>query len=252
MHHFCGSQYWKSAVFALGKMIFSGAHSIVTPYNRSECLQIHILSFFKGFSKAKIWCFNWFWCKKVCFESLNFDQITDLEAFGSVVGGHNWMRFFALGNWHHLENVPAPRTPPFAFSQNFDEILMKFWWNFDEICVGSFSAVSTNFWVLLSIPSTGGRDLAPYCKKWKNKFFFRGRKFWSKLHFSHFEWRFFIIFSSMLRKFWASRARWGRILTENEERIEKLVDPEENEPRQKCEFFDAFSNKENEVNLFRS
>ena len=168
MHHFCGSQYWKSAVFALGKMIFSGAHSIVTPYNRSECLQIHILSFFKGFSKAKIWCFNWFWCKKVCFESLNFDQITDLEAFGSVnrseclqihilsffkgfskakiwcfnwfwckkvcfeslnfdqitdleafgsvVGGHNWMRFFALGNWHHLENVPAPRTPPFDFA----------------------------------------------------------------------------------------------------------------------------------------
>ena len=124
--------------------------------------------------------------------------------------------------------------------------------NFAEFCTGSFFSVPMNFWVCLSIPSTGGRDLAPYCKKWKNKIFFRGRKFWSKLHFSHFECRFFIIFSSMLRKFWVSGARWGRILPESEERIEKCVDTAENEPRQKWENFDAFSNKKTRQNLFFS
>ena len=108
--------------------------------------------------------------------------------------------------------------------------------NFSEFCIGSFSSVPMNFWVFLSIPSTGGRDLAPYCKKWKNKIFFRGRKFWSKLHFSHFEWRFFIIFSSMLRKFWVSEARWGRILLESEERIEKYVDTDENEMKENFDF----------------
>ena len=56
----------------------------------------------------------------------------------------------------------------------------------------------------------------------------------------------------MLRKFWVSGARWGRILAESEERIEKYVDTAENELRQKCENFDAFSNKETRPNLFWS
>ena len=70
--------------------------------------------------------------------------------------------------------------------------------------------------------------------------------------FSDFELRFFIVVSSMLRKFWVSGARWGRFLPESEERIEKCVDTAENELRQKCEFFDAFSNKETRQNLFFS
>ena len=36
--------------------------------------------------------------KKCVFKRVNFERITDLGAFGSVVGGDNWMRFFALGN----------------------------------------------------------------------------------------------------------------------------------------------------------
>ena len=40
----------------------------------------------------------------------------------------------------------------------------------------------------------------------------------------------------MLRKFWVSGARWGRILSESEERIEKFVDTAENEPRQNLWF----------------
>ena len=66
---------------------------------------------------------------------------------------------------------------------------------------------------------------------------------WSKWHFSDFESRFFHVFSSMLQKFWVSGARWGRILPESEERIEKYLDTRENESRQKCENFDPFSNK---------
>ena len=50
--------------------------------------------------------------------------------------------------------------------------------------------------------------------------------------FSQFEWKIFIIFSSMLRKFWVSRARWGRVLPESEERIEKFVDTASNGPLQ--------------------
>ena len=41
----------------------------------------------------------------------------------------------------------------------------------------------------------------------------------------------------LFRNFWVSRARWGRILPESEERIEKYLDTNENEPRQKCEIF---------------
>ena len=67
--------------------------------------------------------------------------------------------------------------------------------------------------------------------------FFRSRTTWSKLHFSDFEWRFFICFSSMLRKFWVSSARWGRILPESEERIEKYLDTDENEMRQNLDFW---------------
>ena len=70
--------------------------------------------------------------------------------------------------------------------------------------------------------------------------------------FSDFELRFFIVFSSTLRKFWVSGARWGRFLPESEERIEKCVDTAENEPRQKWENFDAFSNKKTRQNLFFS
>ena len=51
----------------------------------------------------------------------------------------------------------------------------------------------------------------------------------------------------MLRKFSASGSRWERILPESEERIEKFVDTAENEPRQKCEFFDEISNKETKL-----
>ena len=40
----------------------------------------------------------------------------------------------------------------------------------------------------------------------------------------------------MLRKFWVSGTRWGRILPESEERIEKFVDTAENEPRQNLWF----------------
>ena len=40
----------------------------------------------------------------------------------------------------------------------------------------------------------------------------------------------------MLRKFWVSGTRWGRILSESEERIEKFVDTAENEPRQNLRF----------------
>ena len=40
----------------------------------------------------------------------------------------------------------------------------------------------------------------------------------------------------MLRKFWASGSRWERILPESEERIEKFVDTDENEPRQILRF----------------
>ena len=41
----------------------------------------------------------------------------------------------------------------------------------------------------------------------------------------------------LFRNFWVSRASWGRILPESEERIEKYLDTNDNEPRQKCEIF---------------
>ena len=41
----------------------------------------------------------------------------------------------------------------------------------------------------------------------------------------------------LFRSFWVSRARWGRILPESEERIEKYLDTNENESRQKCKIF---------------
>ena len=62
-------------------------------------------------------------------------------------------------------------------------------------------------------------------------------------------WNFWWV---LFRIFWVSRASWGRILPESEERIEKFVDRSENELRQKCEIFDAFSNKETRQNLFFS
>ena len=74
---------------------------------------------------------------------------------------------------------------------------------------------------------TGSENSLRSCRNSKKIFFwqfFRGWKNGSKLHFSHFEWRFFINFASMLREFWVSGARWGRILPESEERIEKFVD----------------------------
>ena len=40
----------------------------------------------------------------------------------------------------------------------------------------------------------------------------------------------------LFRNVWVFRARWGRILPESEERIEKLVDRSENEPRQNRDF----------------
>ena len=129
---------------------------------------------------------------------------------------------------------------------------MEFWWilmNFDEICVSSFSSVSTKFW---KFSSQGARTRWELAETSKNFFFwkfFRGRKNGSKLHFSHFEWWFFINFASMLREFWPSGPRWGCTLPESEERIEKFVDTAENEPRQKCDFLGSFSLKENGPNL---
>ena len=45
-------------------------------------------------------------------------------------------------------------------------------------------------------------------------------------------------------KFDVVTARLERGLSVFEERIQKFVDTSENESRQKCEIFDAFSNKE--------
>ena len=47
----------------------------------------------------------------------------------------------------------------------------------------------------------------------------------------------------LFRKFEVARASLGLTLAESEERIEKLVDAAENEPRQKCNIFDAFSKR---------
>ena len=40
----------------------------------------------------------------------------------------------------------------------------------------------------------------------------------------------------LFRNFWVSRARWGRILPESEERIEKYVDTDENEMKENFDF----------------
>ena len=55
--------------------------------------------------------------------------------------------------------------------------------------------------------------------------------------FSKMFWNFWIYLWMLFRNFWVCRARWGRILAESEERIEKIVVTSENEPRQKCEVF---------------
>ena len=45
--------------------------------------------------------------------------------------------------------------------------------------------------------------------------------------------------------------RWDLKLARSEERIEKLVDTAQNEPRKKCEKFDEFSNKEVLVSIIK-
>ena len=55
--------------------------------------------------------------------------------------------------------------------QKIDAKINKMFINFHEFCVGSFSSVSMNFWVFFSIPSKGGRDLAPCCKIKKKNIF---------------------------------------------------------------------------------
>ena len=45
--------------------------------------------------------------------------------------------------------------------------------------------------------------------------------------------------------------RWDLKLARSEERIEKLVDTAQNEPRKKCEKIDEFSNKEVLVSIIK-
>ena len=142
-----------------------------------------------------------------------------------------------------LRNTPPFWDPAGSHKHKFKINVDKIWkakkinlMTFDEICISSFSSVSPKFW---KISSQGARTRWELAETSKNFFFwkfFRGWKNGSKLHFSHFEWRFFINFASMLREFWPSGPRWGCILPESEERIEKFVDTAENEPRQKLQF----------------
>ena len=84
--------------------------------------------------------------------------------------------------------------------------------NFSEFCIGSFSSVPMNFWVFLSIPSTGGRDLAPYCKKWKNNFFFSRSKILVKIAFFAF-WvkifHHFFVDAAEILSFWGEMGAYS-------------------------------------------
>ena len=102
-------------------------------------------------------------------------------------------------------------------------VLMKI----SEICNGPFSAVSTNFWNFSSKSVRSRRAVPKMLFYFFFRIFFRGRNLTTKSEFSDIVANFWIFFSSNFWKFTGSGSRFGLILTDREERIQKFVDTAE-------------------------
>ena len=96
-----------------------------------------------------------------------------------------------------------------------------------EICNGPFSAVSTNFWNFSSKSVRSRRAVPKMLFKFFFSNFFSRSKFDDKVGIFGLCGKFLNFFSSNFCKFKGSGSRFGLILTDREERIQKFVDTAE-------------------------